>query len=48
MTPVSHQQEVELPQLNHLFEVSFVWDERSVSNADVAALALTTAYSGYR
>ena len=34
---VSHQQETAtlmLPQLNRLFEASFVWDEISVSNAD--------------
>jgi hypothetical protein len=35
---VSQQQEtasLSLPQLNLLIEVSFVWDERSASNADV-------------
>jgi hypothetical protein len=27
-----------LPQINHLFETSFVWDERSVSTAGVATV----------
>jgi hypothetical protein len=38
---VSHQQEnasLSLPQLNRLFEASFVRDESSVSNADVAVI----------
>ena len=37
---VSQQQETApllLPHLNLLFEVSFVWDESSVSNTDVAS-----------
>ena len=49
---VSHQQEttsLSLPHLNHLIEVSFVWDESSASNADVAAipsqLRVTQRYS---
>jgi hypothetical protein len=38
---VSHQHEtvsLSLPQINRLIEDSFVWDESSVSNADVTAL----------
>ncbi len=38
---VSQQQgaaPLSLPQLNLLFETSFVWDESSASNADVAAI----------
>jgi hypothetical protein len=38
---VSHQQETDslsLPQINRLFEVSFVWDESSDSNADTSVI----------
>ncbi len=41
VTGVSQQEEtapLSLPQLNRLFEASFVWDENSVSNADVAVI----------
>jgi hypothetical protein len=36
--PTQQQQDapLSLPQLNRLFEVSFAWDESSVSNAGVA------------
>jgi hypothetical protein len=38
---VSQQKEADplsLPQINRLFEVSFVWDERSVSNSSVTVI----------
>jgi hypothetical protein len=38
---VSHLQDpvpLSLPHLNHLVESSFVWDENSVSNADVTVM----------
>ena len=38
---VSQQQEtasLSLPQINHLIETSFVWDESSASNSDVTVL----------